>query len=466
MEESLTYDVIIIGSGCSGSAIANELTREGVSCLMLEAGKHHKKEQLPLNPIDSFGQMTWGGGLEMDTTFRNAVMRGKGVGGGTVVYQAIMYRFDEYVYEFWREKSGISDFTVEKMQPWYEKAEALLSISQQDERYKTECARIFHDGLTKLGFQPKIEMRAQKNCHWDKGNDCIECYGGCKINGKQGMPDTVLKSALKQGLKLIPEFEVKKIEEKSEGWMVHGEYRGNKRFSFNCRKLVLGAGPLGNIKLLEDSGFKKRLPSLGQNFYVHTQWTHFGLFDQIVDAHKGVLMYYGCTDTKCREMGIKFENIFMSPAILADFYPGYGRNHQEIMRKYRHLSCIESAVQGRNPGSVKFDKNGIPIIDIGFTDEDKKREKYAAEVAHNVLYKEGAKEVVTSPFSICPHHFGGLNLGVDGETSCIDPEFRLHGFRNLYCADSSAFPASCGLNPALTILALSIKASQNILKEV
>jgi hypothetical protein len=280
------------------------------------------------------------------------------------------------------------------------------------------------------------------------------------------MPETVLKSALEQGLHLIPEFEVKKIDEKPEGILVHGVHRGQEPVSFQCRKLVLAGGPLGNVKLLQESGFKQKLPSLGDGFYVHTQWFHFGRFDRIIDAHKGPFQFYGCADTKCRELGIKFENPFPPPAILADFYPGYGRTHQDIMRKYRHIAAIESSIRGLHPGSIKFDKKGKAIIDIGFTDDEERRTKTGKDIAYNVLYNAGAKEVVTSVFSFCPHHFGALNMGVDGATSCIDPEFHLHGFRNIYCADASAFPAATGLNPALTILALSIKAGRQILKEV
>jgi choline dehydrogenase-like flavoprotein len=57
-------------------------------------------------------------------------------------------------------------------------------------------------------------------------------------------------------------------------------------------------------------------------------------------------------------------------------------------------------------------------------------------------------------------------MGADGTRSCVDPEFHLHGFRNIYCADTSAFPNAPGMNPVLTILALSIKASQHILREM
>jgi choline dehydrogenase-like flavoprotein len=462
---SASYDVIIVGSGPSGSAIANELTRAGARCLMLEAGKYYPRDTLPLPEVDYNSQMYWSGGLELDTTCKNGIMRGKAVGGGTLAYEAVIYRFDDYAFGPWRDASGVEWFTLEEMGPWYEKAEELIHIAPVDERYRNECSRIFVEGHAKFGYQAKPELRAQRDCHWEQGNDCIVCLGGCPIDSKQSMPHTVLKPALKQGLHLIPEFEVERVEAKPDGVAVHGEYRQGERMSFFSRKLVLAAAPLGNTKLLLKSGFKARLPALGANFYVHTQWFHFGMCDREINAHKGPFQVYGSQDPRLRQQGFKLENTFAPPAGLAWLFPGYGREHHATMRRFRYLSCVETSIRGFHPGTLRLDRHGNLTIDCGFTNDEERRTKTAQDLAYNILRSFGARKVVTSRFSICPHHFGGLNMGVDGAKSCVDPEFRLHGFRNVYCADTSAFPNAPGMNPVLTILALSIKASQQILKD-
>ena len=58
------------------------------------------------------------------------------------------------------------------------------------------------------------------------------------------------------------------------------------------------------------------------------------------------------------------------------------------------------------------------------------------------------------------------NMGVDPKTSVVDPEFRLHGYKNIFAADSSIFPNAPGINPSLTIMALSKKAAADILRNI
>jgi len=47
------YDVVIVGSGCSGSFLAWKLTEAGFSCLLLEAGSYFHAETYPRKEIDS-----------------------------------------------------------------------------------------------------------------------------------------------------------------------------------------------------------------------------------------------------------------------------------------------------------------------------------------------------------------------------------------------------------------------------
>jgi choline dehydrogenase-like flavoprotein len=51
-------------------------------------------------------------------------------------------------------------------------------------------------------------------------------------------------------------------------------------------------------------------------------------------------------------------------------------------------------------------------------------------------------------------------MGDDAASSVVDPTGRCHGVENLWIADSSVFPASAAVNPALTIAALALRTAE------
>lgn len=60
------------------------------------------------------------------------------------------------------------------------------------------------------------------------------------------------------------------------------------------------------------------------------------------------------------------------------------------------------------------------------------------------------------------HACGTCRFGEDPEHSVLDPNNRAHGIENLYVVDSSFFPTSSGINPALTIAANALRVASAI----
>jgi cholesterol oxidase len=56
------------------------------------------------------------------------------------------------------------------------------------------------------------------------------------------------------------------------------------------------------------------------------------------------------------------------------------------------------------------------------------------------------------------HILGGACMGRDAAEGVIDRDNRVFGYRNLYVCDGSMISANPGVNPALTITALSERA--------
>ena len=57
------------------------------------------------------------------------------------------------------------------------------------------------------------------------------------------------------------------------------------------------------------------------------------------------------------------------------------------------------------------------------------------------------------------HMCGTIVMGRDPATSVLDPSCRTHDLENLWVVDSSSFPSSAALNPALTIAANALRVA-------
>jgi choline dehydrogenase-like flavoprotein len=464
-EGTQIYDAIIVGAGVSGSFIANELTQAGMKCVLLEAGKHFDRHTYPRKEVDANAQLYWGGGIELNSDATIGLLRPKVVGGGSIVNQALMDRFDDVALDSWRDVSGVPFLSTEGLAPWYDKAESALCLQEIPAEFRNRNAEIFRQGFDNNGYQWAPLRRAQRDCHFEDGNDCIECLMGCRIDSKQSMPVTVLRQALERGLELIPEIEVQKVSESGGEVSVTGASRGGEARSFRGKILVMASGAIGNSKLLLQSGFAKRLPRLGYNFYTHPQYMHLGVYDEPVNAHKGPLQSLKSADPNFRRGGFKLENVYAPPAAVAMLVPGFGRRHLQEMKQLSHLACIEVAVRDTNPGRIHLNRRGGLVIEKRLNAEDEARRDRGLAAIRNIYLSTGAKRIIAGNVAIGLHLMGGCNLGTDPARSVTSPEFRLHGFKNVYAGDSSVFPNAPGINPSLTIMAIALKAADQILKD-
>lgn len=455
-----TYDVIVVGAGIGGSFMAQDLARSGRRVLILEAGASFTRTTYPRQEIDSNSQLYWGGGIELNTSASLGILRPKVVGGGSVVNQALVDRFDSNALESWRAQSGIDYFAEEKMRKYYESAEAELVINEVPAQWRNGNAKIFAEGFEQNGYTCAPLRRAQKDCQFDQGNDCIECLSGCRIDSKQSMPVTTLRRALAAGAKLLSDFEVVSLQYSKDLSTVHGKWHG-RELTFSARKIVLGAGAIGNSKLLLNSGLK--LPALGRNFYTHPQFMVLGLYDKEINSHKGPLQSYKSYDPNFRLKGFKLENVFAPPVAISMLIPGYGKKHASKMKQITKMACIEVAIRDTNPGQI-FVRHGKVIIKKELNGEDLRRKADGMRAIHNIFGSTGAKEVILGEFGIGLHLMGGCNLGTDASHSVTSPDFTVHDHPNLIVADSSLFPNAPGINPSLTIMALAKKASESMIK--
>jgi choline dehydrogenase-like flavoprotein len=60
------------------------------------------------------------------------------------------------------------------------------------------------------------------------------------------------------------------------------------------------------------------------------------------------------------------------------------------------------------------------------------------------------------------HPQGGNAMSKDPKHGVVDPDFRVHGYKNLYVCDASVFPGSLTVNPQQTVMSLAHYAASRI----
>ncbi|MDH5581564.1 MAG: GMC family oxidoreductase [Bdellovibrionales bacterium] len=457
------YDLIIIGGGISGSFIAEALSQD-LRILILEAGINYKLKEYPIHEVHTSAKMYWGGGIEFNTDANIAFLRPKVVGGGSVINGALVDRFDDIAFDDWKGQTKVNFFNSKDMGPWYEKAESKFQIQYIPEEGRNGNAEIFAQGMKAKGFSYSPLRRAQKNCAYEEGNDCIECLSGCRIGSKQMMSVSTLERALQNGVELISQFEVENIEDHGDCVSVWGKHKKQRTFKFRSKKVVMAAGAIGNVRLLFKSGFGEKIPGIGKNFYTHPQYMNLGIFEKKIQSFKGALQAYKSSEPRFRQWGFKLENVFAPPAGLSMLIPGFGKKHMRQMKKIAHMSCIEVAIRDTEPGKMEQDRNGNFRIIKTLNAEDRKRRKLGLEIINDMFESCGASEIIEGKLPVGLHLMGGCGLGHDANESAVNPEFKLFDHKNIYVADSSIFPSAPGINPSLTVMALSLKATDQIAK--
>ena len=241
MDADSIYDTVIIGAGVSGSFLAAELTRSGRRCVLLEAGRSYGADTYPTDELRANAELYWGGGLELNTDASIGLLRPKAVGGGSIVNQALLDRFDDLALDEWRDVSGVEFFSRTDLDPWYDRVGEQIQIRTVPEEYRNGNAEVFRRGFEANGYRCAPLERGQADCRFGHGNSCIVCLAGCPIDSKQSTAVSVLPSAVAEGLEIVSQFEAVRVHEDPDGVCVAGRIADGSTAQYRGRSLVLGS---------------------------------------------------------------------------------------------------------------------------------------------------------------------------------------------------------------------------------
>jgi choline dehydrogenase-like flavoprotein len=104
-------------------------------------------------------------------------------------------------------------------------------------------------------------------------------------------------------------------------------------------------------------------------------------------------------------------------------------------------------------------------IRVQWTPNNMAAHQRLVKAACEMMRRAGYPLVLTQQMGIATnsHQCGTARFGHDPKTSVLDPFCKTHDIDNLYVVDSSFFPSSTAVNPALTIAAQALRVADQLM---
>jgi cholesterol oxidase len=509
------YDVIIIGSGFGGSVSALRLTEKGYRVAVLEAGRRFSSDDYPKTSwyVRRFLWFPHLGmrGIQRLTLLRDVlVLSGAGVGGGSLVYANTLYEPHDAFYTD-RQWGHINDWKSE-LAPYFRQAKRMLGAVEQpvttpSDKVMMSVAR--HFGVEHT-FQPtrvgvyfgEQGVTAADPFFGGAGpsrTGCIGCGGcmvGCRYNAKNSLDRNYLYLAEAAGASVYPETEVIGVAPNGAGYTITtrrpGAWLRKKKRIFTADQVVFAAGALGTTRLLlrlRDSASLPQLsPRVGHAVRTNSE-AILGATARTtdVDYSEGVAITSSIHPEPHTHMEpVRYprgSNVMgLLATILVD---GGGRIPRQFrflghvarhpvrfarslsVRRWAERSVILLVMQSLDNRIRVSLKNGQLGTRLTSTqDSADPNPTYipvaneAARVIAGIIdgHPSSALNEVLLDTPTTAHIIGGACIGDTRRMGVVDPYQRVYGYPGLHVADGSAIPGNLGVNPALTITAMTERA--------
>ncbi len=512
------FDYIVIGSGFGGSVSALRLSQKGYKVLVIEKGKWWKNEDFPKTNWN-LRKWLWLPALRFFGFFKITFVRhvcilsGVGVGGGSLVYANTLPRPKPKFFESgsWAK---VKNWRSE-LEPHYKEAEKMLGANINPQLMDSDLAlqEVARHNNKLQEFEPtnvavffgKPEVEVTDPYFNGKGPDregcrfCGACMTGCRYNAKNTLDKNYLHLAIQNGVDVMANtkvIDVKTIEsvDGKDGYEVTFKKTSNyftKRRKVSTKGIVFSGGVLGTVRLLLNLK-RKSLPRLSNMVGQDIRTNNESLIlvaskDKHKDFSKGIAIgsifpsdenshieavRYGAGSNFWKLVGVPLThgtNIFIRLASLLKHLVINPISWLRVnfMRNFAERSIILLFMQNLD-SKVKFTRGMFGMkskvtsgpVPSAFMPEAKKLADQTAEVINGkpmVMATEALTGIPTTA-----HILGGAVIGDSPEMGVIDKNHQVYGYQNMYVCDGSAISANPGVNPALTITAMSELAMSGI----
>jgi len=508
------YDVLIVGSGHSGGMAAKVLTQKGISCLMLNAGPEadftkdranksahelpyrgfNKPGRLPhVYQANEFNANQWVDEKEVPYTHDPAKpynwVRVRLLGGRSLFWSRQSFRLSDFEFKA-ADIDGSGDnwpISHADLAPYYSQVEGIFRVTGKKEGWPQ-----FPDGnFIETPDQPKSHTIQHLTDLCNQRNIQVSRMRSSQgIGGLASSINLLLPDAMATGkLEIVSNAIVREITTDKNTGLANGAHfidRHSKReMHVKARVVAVAAGTLESTRLLLNSGLANSSGVMGH--YLHDQIYGVSVVASVPEARDGKapqgLMGGSVFIPRFRNLTKADKRDFIKGYCMLinsggganpNFFPLYGEELQKKVDSYAG-SCVSGSIYGervaRYENHVRINKTvtdayGIPVLHVEVKDSDNEL-NMAKDAANTMedLFKTAGWEILSKTDRFYPpgysiHEVGTCRMGDNPKTSVLNKWNQSHDIKNLFVVDGASF-VTCGWqNPTMTIVSLSMRASE------
>ena len=490
-------DIAVLGSGMGGATFAHALRESGARVLVVERGDFLPREDANASPVEVFQRGRYRNAEPWyDAATGRAFRPGVHyyVGGNTKVFGACLPRLREEDFTAVRHHDGISPawpIGYAELEPYYAQAERLYRVHGEAGQDPTEPWRGGGFPFPALPHEPQVAdlatAMATEGLHpfamptgvdLRDGGTCVRCRTcdgfPCPRAAKSDAETCAMRPALRSPtVRLLTRTTVRRLLTSADGGRVTEALavRDGAPVRIRAHPYVLACGAVNTAALLLRSagdrhprGLANSSDRVGRGYMVHNS-----TFLVAVDPRRRNRVRFqktlGLNDWYLSSPGTPHPlgNLQMLGKIQAPMVKPARRWVPTPLLSFLTGHSIDLYLTTEDlpdPGN-RVSVDADDRITVHWRPNNLAPHRELVRRVTRLMRRAGYPLVFTQRMGIetNSHQCGTAVMGEDPATSVLDPTCRTHDLSNVWVVDSSSFPSSAALNPALTIAANALRVA-------